>query len=183
MREVLKDLNIAGKSEREKELFYYFSAVAEWKLVSNQDKYQNNTLIFYESRNKKNYKLDRPTEYINFLTQAISISEKPLYYASRAIGFMINGNYKKAEEDFAEAEKLKFKNDAMDNNRNLNKLASKGQIDQSSWKNDLKERTTEYIINICKHLKRLKKYEELKACCIELIEREPNNIYFRCQML
>lgn len=95
---------------------------------------------------------------------------------------MIAGNHKKAEEDFAEAERLNFKNDAMDNNRNFNRLANKEQIDQASWKKDLRERTTEYIVNICKHLKKIKRYEDLKACCSELIEREPNNVYFRCQM-
>lgn len=60
MREVLKDLNIAGKSQREKQLFYYFSAVAEWKLVPESEIDEEIAPVFYESRNKKNYKLSRP---------------------------------------------------------------------------------------------------------------------------
>jgi len=52
--------------------------------------------VFYETRNKRYYKLADPNAYIDSLTKAIKISAKPLYYACRAIGHMIMTDHQQA---------------------------------------------------------------------------------------
>lgn len=61
-----------------------------------------------------------------------------------------------AEEDFNLAEKYKFKSDAMLNNRLMNNIRRKAEIDRTVLKEALHEKSTEYLSNVCKHLKNKK---------------------------
>lgn len=84
---------------------------------------------------------------------------------------MIQGKYILAEEDFNQAERQKFKSDALLNNRMVSNIRRKNEIDRSVLKEALHERTTEYLSNVSKHLKNSKDYELLKLYCEELVNR------------
>lgn len=82
-------------NNKEKELYNYFNAMTEWELV--EPDCDEDTVLFYDARNKQYYKLSNPQRYVSFLTQAINIEPRPLYYASRAIGYMLQQKYTLAE--------------------------------------------------------------------------------------
>ncbi len=77
------------------------------------------------------------------------------------------------------AENNNFSNDAMLNNRNFNKIKSGQPINLSYTTDFLVKCSTDYIVNVCKHLKKIKDFKALKICCEELVTREPENINFR----
>lgn len=91
LKQILSDKNFPKTNKRELELFHYFSAMSEWKFVKDTSSELEDTVIFFEVRNKKNYKLESPAKYIAALSEAISVEPRALYYASRAIGYMIEG--------------------------------------------------------------------------------------------
>lgn len=115
------------------------------------------------------------------MTKAIGVEPRPLYYASRAIGYMAEGKYELAEDDFNIADLSRFKNDALLNNRQFNNLKRRNEIDRSVLKETISERSIEYISNMCKYLKKMKDYKNLKICCEELVSREPDNLSFRAK--
>ena len=90
MKEILEGINIhRAHSAKEKELLYYYSAMAEWECVGDPATHRHNKdMVFYESRNRKHYKLASPANYIRHIDMALKMDERPLYYACRAIGKM-----------------------------------------------------------------------------------------------
>lgn len=178
MKEIISALSVADKSSREKELYYYLSSVAEWRVVSVPGPH-----TFYDSRNRLSYVIDRPQEYVRLLSCAIAESRKPLYFACRALGHMVQGKYGQAEEDFLEAERLNLQSDALLNNRQLNSLLRGGLLDSEKAQENLHKRDIEYVVNLAKYFKRSHLFYDLKRCCLELVAREPHNHTFRCKLL
>lgn len=76
-----------------------------------------------------------------------------------------------AEDDFQKAKDSSYKSDAMDSNRLFAKLRRGLEIESFILNEPLQERKTEYIMNICKHLEKTKKYIELRKCSEELVNR------------
>lgn len=178
MKDIISSLNMADKSSRERELYYYLSSVAEWRVANAKSA---NT--FYDSRNGLSYVIDRPQEYIRFLTSAINESKKPLYFACRALGHMVQGSYAKAEEDFLEADRQNMQSDALHSNHNFNTVLRGSPFDTEKAQENLHKRDIEYVVNLAKYFKRSHLLHDLKRCCLELVSREPNNHIFRCKLL
>lgn len=77
---------------------------------------------------------------------------------------------------------MSYANDAMKNNHNYNQLQLGQQLDNRRIGLDLHERSTEYLINLAKHFKKTKQYQELKDCWQVLVMREDENVTFKIRL-
>lgn len=66
--------------------------MAQWIIVEKPQK--KDAAIFYELRNKKYYKILNHDLYIESMKKAIQIKERPIYFISLGLGFIMNKNYK-----------------------------------------------------------------------------------------
>lgn len=74
--------------------------------------------MFFELKNKKYYHLVQVDVYIDELNKAIGIREKPVYYISLGLGYMVKGNYHEALRVFKKASNMLGKHsDSLDANK------------------------------------------------------------------
>jgi hypothetical protein len=68
--------------------------MSAWKNIESPEKFsKENKLIFYELKNKEYYTLEDADFYINNLNKAKAIRDKPIYYASLGLGYMVKNEY------------------------------------------------------------------------------------------
>lgn len=108
-----------------------------------------------------------PDVYINELNKAISIREKPVYYISLGLGYMVKKNHHEALRVFKKASNMLAKrNDSLDSNKFWTEVENNPDYDDFEILiQNLETRTLQFIVNICKYFKKSKHYQELVDCC------------------
>jgi hypothetical protein len=60
-------------------------------LIEKEEKGQH--YLWFELKNKRYYRLSKPDAYITSLLKAIAIRQKPAYYTSLGIGYIVKENH------------------------------------------------------------------------------------------
>lgn len=89
--------------------------MAQWIMIEKPQK--GDGPICYELKNKKYYKIQNHNFYIKSMKKAIEIKQRPIYFISLGLGYIMNKNYKQALQLFNEANSLiRKRNDSLDLN-------------------------------------------------------------------